>query len=236
MKIFAMDTSTLTASVAVLNESRLLGEYTVSDKLTHSQTIMPMADALLKSLDCTLEDIDVFAVCLGPGSFTGLRIGIATVKSFSQVLNKPIIGVSSLDAVSYNFSCTEDVIICPMIDARRDEVYTALYKNDEKLVDDKAMHIDELLDELSGKKVIFCGDAVQIHNDRIKSRTDEKWETAPCHMLLPRASSVAYSALKRALKGDFDDAYTLNPVYLRKSQAERELEEKNKTLQNGGNE
>lgn len=236
MKIFAMDTSTLTASVAVLDDNRLLGEYTVSDKLTHSQTIMPMTDSLLKSLGSKLEDIDAFAVCLGPGSFTGLRIGMATVKSFSQVLNKPIIGVSSLDAVAYNFCHAEDVIICPMIDARRDEVYTSFYKNGEKLIDDKAIHIDELLDELGGKKVIFCGDAVSVHNERIKSRDNEEWKTAPCHMLLPKASSVAYSALKRAQMEDFDDAYTLNPVYLRKSQAERELEEKNKTLQNGGNE
>lgn len=236
MKIFAMDTSTLTASVAVLDEDKLLGEYTVSEKLTHSQTIMPMADSLLSSLGSSLKDMDAFAVCLGPGSFTGLRIGMATVKSFSQVLNKPVIGVSSLDAAAYNFCYAEDVIICPMIDARRNEVYTSFYKNGEKLIDDKAIHIDELLQELGGKKVIFCGDASKVHEDRIKSRTCEEWKIAPCHLMLPKASSVAYSALKRAKKGDFDDAYTLNPVYLRKSQAERELEEKNKSINNGGNE
>ena len=132
MYIFAMDTSSVTATVAVLTEDKLLGEYSVSDRLTHSRTILPMADELLKNLNIDLKDIDVFSVCVGPGSFTGLRIGMATVKTFAQTLSKPIIGVSSLDALGYSFHMTDDTVICPIVDARRDEVYNALYSYGRK--------------------------------------------------------------------------------------------------------
>lgn len=228
MNIFAMDTSSLTATVAVLSDDKLLGEYTVSNKLTHSQTILPMTDELFKGVSMTLNDMDVLSVCVGPGSFTGLRIGMATVKTFSQALSKPIIGVSSLDAIAYNFYGADDYIVCPIIDARRDEVYNALYLNGEKTVPDRALHIDALLEELSGKKVIFAGDGVLVQKERIISKENEKWTIAPQNLLLPKASSVAYSAYQRAQKGDYDDCFTLNPVYLRKSQAERELEERQK--------
>ncbi len=225
MNIFAMDTSSVTATVAILNDEKLLGEYSVSSSLTHSQKIMPMTDEILKNLSMKLDDIDVFSVCVGPGSFTGLRIGMATVKTFSQTLGKKIVGISSLDAIAYNFCYVHDTIICPMVDARRDEVYNALYLNEEKIVLDRALHIDELLNELKDKKVIFAGDGVVAHKEKLI--TNPLWEIAPQHLLMPKASTVAYCAYKRAVLSDFDDCYTLNPVYLRKSQAERELEEKN---------
>ncbi len=225
MNIFAMDTSSATATIAILNDEKLLGEYSVSASLTHSKKIMPMTDEILKNLSIKLDDIDVFSVCVGPGSFTGLRIGMATVKTFSQTLSKEIIGISSLDAIAYNFACVKDTFICPIVDARRDEVYNALYLKDEKIVCDRALHIDELLKELKDKKVIFAGDGVAVHKDKLAH--NPLWQTAPQHLIMPKASAVAYCAYKRALTNDFDDCYTLNPVYLRKSQAERELEEKN---------
>ena len=228
MNIFAMDTSSLTATVAVLSDEKLLGEYSVSNKLTHSRTILPMTDELLGNLSMTLKDIDVFAVCVGPGSFTGLRIGMATVKTFAQTLDKPIIGVSSLDAIAYNFAYAEDYIICPIVDARRGEVYNALYHNGEKSVYDRALPLEELLCELEGKKVIFCGDASIAYQDEILSRSESSWKLAPQTHVLPRASSAAYIAYLRAQKQDYDNLFALEPVYLRKSQAERELEEKNK--------
>jgi len=228
MNILAMDTSTLTATVAVLNDDKLLGEYTVSNKLTHSQTILPMTDELLKTLNMTIDDIDVFAVCIGPGSFTGLRIGMATVKTFCQALNKPIVGISSLDAIAYGIAHVSDCIIAPIMDCRRNEVYNALYENGNKILFDRPIHIDQLLDELKGKKVIFAGDGVLLHKDRINSFDNEDWKIANTHKLLSSAASVAYCAYDKAIKGDFDDAYSLNPVYLRKSQAEQELEDKNK--------
>lgn len=227
MNILAMDTSTLTATVAVLNEEKLLGEFTVCNKLTHSQMIMPMLDTLLKTISISVNDIDVFATSVGPGSFTGLRIGMASIKTLAQALDKPVIGVSSLDAVAENFSFT-DCIICPIMDARHSEVYNALYHNGKEIVKSRAVNINTLLEELNGKNVVFAGDGVLTYGELIKSFENEKWMIAPPNFLLPRASSVAAAALKRAAKGDFDNTYTLNPVYLKKSQAERELEEKNK--------
>lgn len=223
MNILAMDTSTLTATVAVLTDEKLLGEFSVSNKLTHSQTIMPMTDTLLKTASLSLKDIDVFAVSIGPGSFTGLRIGMATVKTFAQALDRPIVGVSSLDAVAYSFTST-DKIICPIFDARRSEVYNALYKDGILITEPRALHIDELLNELKDEKVIFAGDGVLIHKDKIIENPN--WIIAPSNLILPKASSVAFAAQKRAKNGDFDDLYKLNPVYLRKSQAEREREER----------
>ncbi len=231
MYIFAMDTSSVTATVAVITEEKLLGEYSVSNRLTHSQTILPMADELLKNLELELKDIDVFAVCTGPGSFTGLRIGMATIKTMAQALSKQIIGVSSLDALGFSFYTADDTVVCPIVDARRDEVYNALYSCGNKICKDRALNIDALLRELRGKKVVFCGDAAILHRDRIESITGENWKIAPQHLILPKASSAAYAALERAEEGLFDDPCTLNPVYLRKSQAERELEERI----NGGN-
>ena len=223
MNILAMDTSTLTATVAVLTDEKLLGEFSVSNRLTHSQTIMPMTDTLLKTASLTLNDIDVFAVSVGPGSFTGLRIGMATVKTFAQALDKPVIGISSLDAVAHSFS-SADTVICPIMDARRSEVYNALYKNGTEITAARALPIDELLGELEGERVIFAGDGVLVHKDKLVQTPG--WSMAPPHLLLPKASAVAYAALKRAEDGDFDDLYNLNPVYLRKSQAEREREER----------
>ncbi len=230
MKIFAMDTSSLTATAAIISEDKLLGEYVISNKLTHSQTALPMTDELLKKLGISLNEIDLFSVCVGPGSFTGLRIGMATVKTFAQTLGKPIVGVSSLDAIAYNIDFTTDYIVSPIIDCRRDEVYNALYRKGEKYVEDRPIHIDSLLCELKDEKVIFCGDAALLHKDRILSYENLNWLIAPSHLIMPRASAVAYSAYIKILKNQFDDPYTLNPVYLRKSQAERELEEKNKKL------
>ena len=113
-----------------------------------------------------------------------------------------------------------------MFDARRSEVYNAVYKDGSKICPDRAIHTDALFNELSGKEVVFAGDGAIIHSEKIKSMGEIGWSIAPQHLILPKASSVAYSALKRAQKGDFDDVYTLNPVYLRKSQAEREREER----------
>lgn len=223
MNILAMDTSSLTATVAVLTDEKLLGEFSVSNKLTHSQTIMPMTDTLLKTASMKIKDIDVFAVSIGPGSFTGLRIGMATAKTFAQALDKPIIGVSSLEAIAQNFSFTHSVI-CPILDARRNEVYNALYKSGKEIISPRALHIDELLNELKDESVIFAGDGVLIHKDKILQNAN--WCAAPQHLLLPKASSLAYAALKRAQNNDFDDLYNLDPIYLRKSQAEREREEK----------
>lgn len=221
MKILAMDTSSVNATVAVCDENRILGEYTVSNERAHSQIIMPMLESLLNHCSLTIKDIDVFAVALGPGSFTGLRIGISAMKTLAQSLSKPIIGVSSLDEVASSFFGT-DKIICPIFDARRNEVYNALYLNGNKFVSERVVDFDELLIELSQKQVIFAGDAIIKYRDKILSFNNPNWLIAPGSLSMQRASALASVALARALDSDFDNLYDLSPIYLRLPQAERE--------------
>lgn len=221
MKILAMDTSSVNATVAVCDENRILGEYTVSNERAHSQIIMPMLESLLNHCSLTIKDIDVFAVALGPGSFTGLRIGISAMKTLAQSLSKPIIGVSSLDEVASSFFGT-DKIICPIFDARRNEVYNALYLNGNKFVSERVVDFDELLIELSQKQVVFSGDAIIKYRDKILSFNNPNWLIAPGSLSMQRASALASVALARALDSDFDNLYDLSPIYLRLPQAERE--------------
>ncbi len=222
MKILAMDTSSAIATVAVGDENRILGEYTVAGERAHSQIIMPMLEELLSRCNISINDIDVFAVALGPGSFTGLRIGIAAIKTFAKALNKKIIGVSSLDEVAANFTLT-DKFICPIFDARRSDVYNAVYKNGEKIVADRIISIETVLLEMADKEVIFAGDAAIKYKERISSANNPKWQIAPFHLSMQSASSLIYIAQKRAENGDYDD--DVLPIYIRPSQAEREYME-----------
>lgn len=221
MKILAMDTSSVNATVALLDETRLLGEYTISNERAHSQIIMPMLESMLERCSVGVKDIDVFAVALGPGSFTGLRIGIAAMKTLAWSLSKKIIGISSLDAVAASFVAT-DRIVCPIFDARRNEVYNALYLNGEKITDDRSVDFDELLIELSDKKVVFAGDGVLKYKNRINEFSMQDWIVAPHNVSMQKASSLAYLAYQRACKNDFDNVYELAPIYLKLPQAERE--------------
>ena len=223
MKILTMDTSSVNATVAVGDENRILGEYTVAGERAHSQIIMPMLEELLSRCHLAIGDIDIFAVALGPGSFTGLRIGIAAMKTLANALNKKIIGISSLDEVAANFTLTNK-FICPIFDARRNDVYNAVYKNGEKLVADRILSIDTVLLEMADKEVIFAGDAICKYKEKILSANNPNWQIAPIHLSTQSASSLIYAAQKRAEKGDYDDADVL-PIYIRPSQAEREYME-----------
>ncbi len=224
MTVFAMDTTSTNATVAIIDDNKILGEFSVNSKNTHSQTIMPMTDEILKKCNMELGDIDVFAVCTGPGSFTGVRIGMSAVKTLCQALGKPIIGVTSLDALAANYDGFKDTYICPIIDARGGNVYNAVYFNKERICDNRIINIDDLAKELSGKNTVFLGDGIVAHKDKIEK--EPCFKIAPSHFSMQKASSVAYCALYRAQNNDFDNLYTLLPVYLRKSQAERELENK----------
>lgn len=225
MKILAIDTSALTATAAVLADDTLLGEISTTTKLTHSQTIMPMIDELLKKVSLDISDIDLFACSQGPGSFTGLRIGIGTVKGLAYGLGKKVVGVSTVEALAHNIAFT-DCVISPIMDARRGQVYNALYKYNNGKLECKeaprALSVEELCSELT-EKTIFVGDGVGVHREKISALMGDKALFAPPQNCLQRAGSVAYAALnKEAL-----DAAELSAVYLRKPQAEREREEKN---------
>ena len=224
MNILAIDTSALTATAAILSDDTLLGEISTTTKLTHSQTIMPMIDELLKKVSLDISDIDLFACSQGPGSFTGLRIGIGTIKGLAYGLGKPVVGVSTLEALAHNISYT-DFTIAPIMDARRGQVYNALYHYNRGRLDcfcePRALSLEELCGELA-KKTIFVGDGVKVHREKITELLGEKALFAPPQHQLQRAGSVAYAALGKMPI----DAAELTDVYLRKPQAEREREER----------
>ena len=223
MNILAIDTSALTATAAVLSDGVLIGEISITTKLTHSQTIMPMIDELLKKVSLDISDIDIFACSTGPGSFTGLRIGIGTVKGLAYGLGKNVVGVSTLEALAHNIDCT-DCVISPIMDARRGQVYNGLYKyNEEKLEcikEPRALSIEELCEELS-ERTIFVGDGVNVYSEKIKELLGDNAVFAFPQNRFQRAGSVAYAALNK----ETVDAAELTAVYLRKPQAEREREE-----------
>jgi tRNA threonylcarbamoyladenosine biosynthesis protein TsaB len=239
MKILALDTSSIVATVALMEDSKLIGEFTIHHKRTHSQKLMPMIAELMESCEMTIEEIDLIAIAKGPGSFTGLRIGIATAKGLAQVRNIPVIGVSTLDALAFNLPFCHG-LICPLLDARRNQVYTAVYKWDGSALHcierPMAVSIDKMIDKLSSRlePVIFVGDGVEINKEILLQKLGERVVWAPNTAKMPRASSVAQLALQKAQKGDVENFYELTPEYLRKSEAERKYEEKIKRCEKDG--
>lgn len=231
MKILALDSSGLVASIAIASEEALLSEYTVNYKKTHSQTLLPMLDEIVRMVGLDLSEVEAIAITAGPGSFTGLRIGSATAKGLGLALDKPIIEVPTVDALAYNLYGS-DKMICPIMDARRDQVYTGLYEfTDNELAvisPQKAVSIDQIIDEinLAGRETIFLGDGVPFQKDRIASRMKVEYSFAPLHMNRQRAGSVAALGFEYYKKGMVVTAAQHQPIYLRMSQAERERAEK----------
>lgn len=227
MKILALDSSGLVASVAVAEDDVLLAEYTVNYKKTHSQTLLPMLHEAAQMIELDLRSVDAVAVAGGPGSFTGLRIGSATAKGLALALDKPVISVPTVDALAYNL-CGSDGIICPMMDARRNQVYTGIYRfdGDEMQVVEEQMPVavEELarkLNSLNGE-VVFLGDGVPVYREMLRSYMEVPYRFAPAHQNRQRASSVAALAMIYAAQGRVQTAEEHRPLYLRLSQAERE--------------
>ena len=234
MRILAIDSSGLVATVAILEKNSMLAEYTLNYKKTHSQTLLPMLDEIVKQLDFDLETIDAIAVAAGPGSFTGLRIGSATAKGLGLALDKPVIPVPTVDALAYNVWGVNDVV-CPMMDARRNQVYTGIYKFEKEfqvIMEQDAMDMGELIEKLNsmGERVIFLGDGVPVHEKLIAERMTVPYELAPAHVNRQRAAVIATLGAQYFAEGNIQDAAEHGPDYLRKSQAEREREEKEAKL------
>ncbi|GAE89819.1 tRNA (adenosine(37)-N6)-threonylcarbamoyltransferase complex dimerization subunit type 1 TsaB [Acetivibrio straminisolvens] len=231
MKILALDTSALVAAVAVMEDDRLLGEYMLNHRKTHSQQLIAMIREVLGSLELVPKDIDVFAASTGPGSFTGLRIGVTTVKAMAYAAGKPVVSVPTLDAIAYNIPISS-FTICPVMDARNNQVYTALYDWDEngqkRITDYLGIPVSELVKLIKdmGKKVIFAGDAAKMHEEYFRQELGDDFKIAPGSLLLQRASSVAHIAYLKAMNNDLESCFDMVPFYLRKSQAEREYEKK----------
>ncbi len=230
MRILGIESSSLVASVAVVTDGILTGEYTMNHKKTHSQTLLPMLDELGELLELDLKTIDGIAVSGGPGSFTGLRIGSATAKGLGLALKKPLIHVPTVDALAYNLWGAA-ALVCPIMDARRNQVYTGIYRTEETLEAVRpqcAMDMGELMRELNdlGEKVIFLGDGVPVYRELIGREAKIPVLFAPPHMNRQRAASVAALGAIYYKEGKIEDAASHAPDYLRKSQAEREREGK----------
>ena len=228
MKILALDSSAIVASVAVCEDERLLAEYTLNNGNTHSETLLPMVESIFASLGITASDIDLFAVSAGPGSFTGVRIGAATLKGLAFASGKPCSEVSTLEAIAYNMRFHKG-LICPVMNARRSQVYTALFRSDgeelERLMPDSAISIsdlDKLLCEY-GEEVCLCGDGYDITKDGF-SKTPVRF--VPKRLRMQSAVSVASAALEAYRRGESCTDAELGVNYLRPSQAERERAER----------
>ena len=227
MKILGLDSSGIVASVAIVEDENLIAEYTVNYKKTHSQTLLPMLDELAKMTELDLDTIDAIAVAAGPGSFTGLRIGSATAKGLGLALKKPLVEIPTVDALAYNLY-DANALICPIMDARRSQVYTGIYCfQDHKLVtleEQMAVPVAELIERLNerGKAVIFLGDGVPVFAKTIEETLKVPYSFAPAHVNKQRAAAVATLAQLYVKEGKVVTAMEHVPEYLRVSQAERE--------------
>ena len=230
MIVLSVDSSTEAASCAVMDENRLLGEITFNYKKQHSVILMDIIHKLLTNVALDINDIQGFVISMGPGSFTGLRIGLATVKGLAQGTGKPFVGVSTLDALANNMAYTSG-IICPILDALRGNVYTALYKfegtNLVKIKDYMAISFEELIAiiKAEGVPATFIGDATNLYKDKIFENLPAS-KIAPVHLNLARASALGELGIIALNNGREDDVNTFAPLYLRKSQAEREYDKK----------
>lgn len=222
MNILALDTSAVTATAAIAVDGYIAAEESVTTALTHSQTLMPMIDTLLKKVSLSINDIDLFACSTGPGSFTGLRIGVGTVKGLAFGTGKKVCAVSSLEALAYNVPFSNR-LVSPIMDARRGQVYNAVYKFTDGALTEKesprALSLDELCSSFT-EKVIFVGDGVKPYREKITSIMGERALFAPPQHIYQSAASVAYAALFK----EAQDPIELEVTYLRKPQAERERE------------
>ncbi|NBJ01705.1 tRNA (adenosine(37)-N6)-threonylcarbamoyltransferase complex dimerization subunit type 1 TsaB [Lachnospiraceae bacterium] len=246
MKVLAIESSGLTASVAVVEETRTVAEYTVDYKKTHSQTLLPMIDEVVRMTDLDLAEIDAIAVSGGPGSFTGLRIGSATAKGLGLALDKPLIHVPTVDGLAYQvYGCRD--IICPIMDARRNQVYTGIYtfsasagkKEGTREVDpvfqvlrmQMAIAVEDLIRRLNNynRPVVFLGDGVPVYREMLSAGLKVPYSFAPSYMNRQRAAVVGALGIRYFKAGKYETAMEHQPEYLRQSQAERERAQREKT-------
>lgn len=234
MKILGLDSSGLVASAAIVEDDRLLAEYTTDYKKTHSQTLLPMLNELKEMIELDLNTVDAIAVAAGPGSFTGLRIGSATAKGLGLALDKPLIEVPTLEGLAWNLWGT-DRIVCPLMDARRNQVYTAAYEFQREgegfllcpVIEQAPMDIVEMLEKLNalGRETVFLGDGVSVYRALIGERCRVPYSVAPAGANRQRAANIAVLGAVYMRQGRIVTAAEHQPIYLRQSQAERERDE-----------
>ena len=222
MKILGIDTSTPIGSVALIDDENIVAEHTLNIVHAHSSRLMPAIDTVLKWGEITPHELDGCAVGIGPGSFTGIRIGVATAKSLCFAADKPIVGISTLEAIAYNLRWS-DSLICPILDARRSEIYGSIFQGGEKwqrLADDLCLSIDAFLDELDSRITsdatpIFVGDGLARYGDVIVERLGETVLFADPIFNVPRGSTISKLGTQRLMQGDSDSYWTIVPNYVR---------------------
>ena len=237
MKILAIDSSGLAASVAIASEDKIIAEYSVNYKKTHSQTLLPMLDEICRMVQLDLNEIDAIALANGPGSFTGLRIGTATAKGLGLALGKPLIPVPTLEGLAWNAWGASE-LVCPMMDARRNQVYTGIYRfasepgeeaqPPQVVAEPGAMAVEEIAERINDAKspVLILGDGADAYRESLRGLIKVPFRFAPAHMNAQRAGALAMCAFTFAKRGMMQDAASNRPDYLRVSQAERERAEK----------
>jgi len=223
MKILAIETSTMMGSVAIMDTGGLIAEYCLNIRATHSERLMGTIDKVLKDSGLTLKDLDGYAISIGPGSFTGLRIGLGTVKGLAFATKKPIAAVPTLDALAFNIPFSR-YQVCPMLDARKKEVYTALYcfTGDGELsksVDDCVVKPESFLKGIR-EHTVFLGEGANIYKELIRKILGNLAHFAPLAKQLPSAGNVAGLGLKALMSGMTEEPATIVPRYIRKSEAE----------------
>ena len=236
MKIIAIDSSGLVASVAILEDDIILAQYNVNYKKTHSQTLLPMLDELVKMTEFDMQSIDAIAVAKGPGSFTGLRIGSAAAKGLGLALDKPIVEIPTLEGMAYQlYGCEK--LICPLMDARRNQVYTGVYQfvcdeagtmDFHTVKEQCAISIDEIVSYINetNKAVVFLGDGVPVARQMIEENCKVPYSFAPPQCNRQDAGALAALANVYFEAGKYVTSAQHRPDYLRLSQAERERLEK----------
>ncbi len=230
MKILAIDTSSKICSVSVLEDKNVLIENHNDDEKTHSQKLMPIIDETLKHANLTLDDIDLLACSQGPGSFTGIRIGISTVKAFADVKNIPIIGVTSLEALAYNVKSNN--LVASIVDSKHDNVYFAMYEFDNgcKIIEEPISctitTVVEILKNHSNKNIILVGDGSAVHHELLNEELSNI-KFASDEQNLQTSISVGLAALDKYNNSNYSPTFSVSPIYLKKSEAEINLEKKN---------
>jgi len=223
MKVLGIDTSTSCGSVGLIDDESILSEYLLNIPVTHSERLLGTIELILKEARFALEDLDGWAISLGPGSFTGLRIGVSTVKGLALATQKPVAGVSTLDVLAYQISSTP-YLICPILDARKGEVYTAFYRygerNDLKRQSAyRAIKPEDLMKDIQ-ERTIFIGDGVKTYRDYLKKSLESLAIFSPNSINFPHGSGVAKLGLELLRKGEFLDLANFTPLYIRPSEAE----------------
>jgi tRNA threonylcarbamoyladenosine biosynthesis protein TsaB len=225
MKLLAIETSTMVGGVAIMEDDTLIAESRINVKVTHSERIMGAIDHILIQSGMKIDDVDVFAIAIGPGSFTGLRVGLSTVKGLVYATGKRLVSVPTLEAFAWNMPFSK-YQVCPLLDARKKEVYAGIFRWDgngfARVMNEQTIKIDKLL-SLINEPTIFLGEGSIIYKDSIKAWLNDSAIFGNPQDMVPSPANVAYIGMIKAKKGEFEDPIKLVPLYIRKSEAEIKL-------------